>query len=341
MKIPKGNQMKVLVTGGTGFIGNNLARLLVENGNQVKCLVRKDSDIENLRDIGVELFVGDVTDEDSLRNIADDVDVVYHLAALVDHRKNIKSYQAHYDIGVAGTENLVKNCLDGKIKKFVYVSSIAAIGLRNRKKLLDETVECKPNTIYGKAKFEAEKMLLNYFNKNNFPVSIVRPPVIYGEGDSKGSIFSLTRFVNNRIRKNQPYPFFSQGKNITSLCYVKNLVKGFSIVGEKGKSGEIYHIADARPYTIREMVETIADVLRGNLKEISIPKSLIWLGSLCFEPLKMVGLNPPLYMRKYVEMTANSAFDISKIKGIGYNTEDNFRKYIESTINWYKENKLL
>jgi nucleoside-diphosphate-sugar epimerase len=118
-------------------------------------------------------------------------------------------------------------------------------------------------------------------------------------------------------------------------------VKGFSIVGDVGKIGEIYHIADARHYTIKETVETIADVLGRNLKEITIPKSFIWMGGLFFQPFKMLGLNPPLDLSKYLEMTASSAFNISKIRELGYNPEDNFRKNIESTISWCKENKLI
>jgi len=331
--------MKVIVKGGTGFIGTHLVKKLLDEKNEVRCLVRKDSKIENLK--GVEFFVGDITEENSLKTIADDVDIVYHLASIVDHKKIIKSYKEHYNISVVGTENLVKKCLDSGIEKFVYISSISEIGLKDRKELIDEGEECRPNTLYGKAKRETEEMVLKYFNENKFPVSIVRPSVIYGEGDSKGSIFSLIRFVKNRSKKNQPYPFFSQGKNIISLCYVKNLVKGFSIVGDVGKIGEIYHIADARHYTIKETVETIADVLGRNLKEITIPKSFIWMGGLFFQPFKMLGLNPPLDLSKYLEMTASSAFNISKIRELGYNPEDNFRKNIESTISWCKENKLI
>jgi len=333
--------MRALVTGGTGFIGTHLVKKLSDEGNEIKCLVRKDSKIDFLKTLGVEFVVGDIIDKNSLKNVAENIDVVYHLASIVDHKKSIKSYKEHYDVNVSGTNNLVKACLDSDVKNFVYVSSIAVIGNRNFKKLIDENIECRPNTLYGKAKFEAEKLLLDYFNRENFPVNIVRPPVIYGDGDSKGSIFSLSRFVNNRIKKNQPYPFFSGGKSITSLCYVKNLVYGLAVVGKSGNVGEIYHIADIRPYNIREVVEIIGEVLNGNLKKISIPKSVVWFGSLFFEPFSMLGINTPLNFRKYGEMTNNIAFDVSKIRKLGYNPEDNLKKYLSETIGWYKQNNLL
>jgi len=333
--------MKALVTGGTGFIGSHLVKTLVDRGNEVRCLVREASKTDSLKNLGAELVFGDITNKDSLKTVANDTEIVYHLAAIVD-RKHQKSYQEHYSISVTGTENLVKACLEGSIKKFVYFSSSAAIGVRNTDKLLDESVICHPTTSYGKAKLETEKLLLNYFNSSNFPVNIIRPPVVYGHGDETGRFLSLTKFVNKRAARNQPYPFFDHGKNLTSLCYVKNLVEATILAGESNHTGEIYHIADARPYTIREMVETIAEILNVKLKTISVPKSIVWLGSLILEPFKMIGLNPPLYRQKFVEMTANFALDISKAREqLGYNPEDNFKEYVKETVEWYRESNFL
>ena len=332
--------MKILVTGGTGFIGSHVVKKLVANGHEVRCLVRETSQTDALKKLGVELVHGDITDKDSLKAVAKDIDIVYHLAAIVDYR-HVKSDQM-YHVSLNGTENLVKACLEGNVKKFVYFSSISAIGVRDVKRPLDETVLCRPNTLYGKGKLATENMLLNYFNISGFPVNIIRPPVIYGCGDKYGGIQSLTKFINNRAMRKQPYPFFSHGKNLFSLCYAGNLVEGTILAGESSHTGEIYHLADARPYTRVEQVATIAEALNVRLHSISIPKSLIWAGSLVFEPLKMLGLNPPLYLRRYVEMTANCPLDITKAREqLGYEPPDKFKEYIAEAVDWYGANGLL
>lgn len=333
--------MAILVTGGTGFIGSHLVKKLIEKGHKVKCLVRETSQTDFLKNLGVELVFGDITNKDSLKAIAKDVDVVYHLAALVDHR-TVGSYQTHHRVSLTGTENLVKACLEGRVKKFVYFSSISAIGVRNVDRPLDETALCRPITAYGKGKLETEKMLLNCFNSTGFPVNIIRPPVVYGYGDKGGGIWHTAKFINDRVVRNQPFPFFNHGNNLTSLCYVHNLVEAAILAGESSHTGEIYHIADARPYTVRERVETIAEALKVKLRKVYVPKSIAWLGGLILEPLEMLGLNPPLSRRKYVEITANCPLDITKARQqLGYDPEDNFKEYIKETVEWYRGNNLL
>lgn len=329
--------MKILVTGGTGFIGRHLVIKLVANGHKVRCLVRETSQTDALKKLGVELVYGDIGETDSLKVVAKDIDTVYHLAAIVDNRQ-VKSDMMHH-VSLSGTENLVKTCLEGKVKKFVYFSSISAIGVRDVKKPLAETTPCRPTTIYGKGKLATENLLLNHFKRSGFPVNILRPPVVYGCGDKYGGIRSLTKFINDRAVRNQPYPFFSHGQNLFSLCYVGNLVEGAILAGESNHTGEIYHLADSRPYTRVEQAETIAVALNVRLRSISIPKSLIRAGSLAFEPFKMLGLNPPLYRRRYVEMTANCPLNITKAgKQLGYEPPDKFREYIAEAVEWYKAN---
>ena len=333
--------MKVLVTGGTGFIGSKLVTELVKKGYQTKCLVRQNSKTDFLRDMGVELVTGDITNKDSLNGIASDVDIVYHLAAIVDHT-NTTSLSQHNTVSITGTDNLVKVFLNSTINRFVYISSIAAIGIRNTKNLIYETVSCHPTTHYGAAKLETEQLLLRYFNDSGFPVNIIRPPVVYGYGEKSGGILNIARFVNDRVRRKEPFPFIGKGKNQTSLCYVNNLVEAILLAGESKYTGEIYHITDARPYTWREIITTIANALGAKLHTISFPKSIVGLGSFVLEPLKMVGLNPPLHRRRFIDVSANCALDITKAREqLGYNPSDNFELYMKETIEWYRESALL
>ncbi len=125
--------MKILVTGGTGFIGRHLVKKLVANGHKVRCLVRENSQTDALKKLGVELVYGDISETDSLEVVAKDIDTVYHLAAIADNRQ-VRSDQMHH-VSLNGTGNLVKACLKRNVKKFIYFSSISAIGARDAKNL--------------------------------------------------------------------------------------------------------------------------------------------------------------------------------------------------------------
>lgn len=121
--------MKTLVTGASGFIGKHLVRTLVEQGRDVRCLVRETSNTQYLDDLGVELFYGDLLNTDSLKGIIKDVKIVYHLAGQIHSKYSRDFYKVNFD----GTRNLVEECLPEKIERFVFLSSIAAVG-PNRKR---------------------------------------------------------------------------------------------------------------------------------------------------------------------------------------------------------------
>lgn len=169
--------MKTLVTGATGFIGSHLVKALVEQGKDVRCLVRKTSDTQYLNELGVELFYGDLLYKESLQEVAKNVNIVYHLAGIV-HSKKSSDY---YKINTNGTQNLVEVFLSEKIERFVYLSSIAAVGPnREHGILLNEQSPCRPIDPYGRSKLGAEKLLMNFFKKYGFPIVIIRPPTVYG-----------------------------------------------------------------------------------------------------------------------------------------------------------------
>lgn len=120
--------MKNLITGATGFIGSHIAERLVKDGEEVTALVRNTSKLDFLKSIGVKLAYGDINDIVSVRDAMKGMDVVYHSAALADEWI---SYEEAYRVNVEGTKNLLECARESGIKRFVFISSLAVLGLRD------------------------------------------------------------------------------------------------------------------------------------------------------------------------------------------------------------------
>ena len=337
--------MKLLVTGATGFIGSYLVENLLSKGFDVFCLVRKSASKEKINALmekGAKICYGDITDKNSLRSIPKDIDVVFHLAALID--RALPKYEPYYQVNVLGTKNLVERLLDSNIKKFIFTSSIAAVGLvKTENGLLDENVKCNPITFYGKSKYEAERLLFRYFTENKFPILIIRPPTIYGPG-SKHAILDMARLIKRKSLRHEPFVYINRGRAKTSLCYIENVIEALLLTIKCKRIGEIFHVDDGRPYTTKEMVETIASVLGAELCFVSIPKRVArGFASLNEMLSEIFGLKIISITRKEVELfSTDLAFDITKARRyLGYEPKNNFKKFMEETIEWYKENHLL
>jgi nucleoside-diphosphate-sugar epimerase len=183
--------LKTLVTGATGFIGKHLVKTLAQQGKTIRCLVRKTSDTRYLENLGVEFHYGDLLSKDSLKDIAKGINIVYHLAGEV----NSNRCRNYYKINVDGTKNLVEQCLSKKVDRFIYLSSIAAVGPKSGT-LLTEQSPCKPANPYGKSKFETEKLLITYFDRFKFPVTILRAPIVYGPFGQHSVITKILQMIS-------------------------------------------------------------------------------------------------------------------------------------------------
>src|SRR5437868_8520973 len=121
--------MNVLVTGGTGFVGSHLVRSLVKRGARVRCLVRRSSLLDNLKDLPIEILYGDLCDLGSLRDAMNDCQTVYHCAA--DYRLYAKDPRELYASNVEGTRNVMQAACDKNIGRVVYTSTVGALGLHD------------------------------------------------------------------------------------------------------------------------------------------------------------------------------------------------------------------
>ena len=182
--------MKVLVTGGTGFAGSHLVSRLVKKGESVRVLVRKNSNVDYLKKLNVELCLGDITDKNSIKAAVKGIDVVYHIAALF--RQARFPDRVYWQVNVQGTQNMLEAGYEEGVKRFVHCSTIGVLGHITNPPA-DETYPYNPGDVYQRSKCEGEKIALKFFRDKEFPVVVARPTAIYGPGDMR--LFKLFKYV--------------------------------------------------------------------------------------------------------------------------------------------------
>ena len=328
--------MKTLVTGGTGFIGGHLVKALVGSGRDVRCLVRETSNTKPLEELGVDLVYGDILDKDSLKDALNGVNIVYHLAGEVFSKRS----DDFFKINVNGTRNLLEVCLHEKIQKFIYFSSIAAVGPNpHRDIILNEESPCNPISPYGKSKHEAEEILLRYVKEYDLPGIIIRLPIVYGPGISPLSRVSvmLKMVLSGKVR------MIGDGNNTICLCYIASLIQGVLMAEKKSKAkGDIYFFADPKPYTLNEIIQKIAQKEGMELSQRHIP---IWLASKVVRMATVLGrvfnFSLPFHPNIVKEATHNWVNSISKAKEeLGYSSKGELKDGFGVTIDWFKSHYL-
>ena len=261
--------MRSLVTGASGFIGRRLARELVRRGDEVACLVRRTSRTAPLRDLPVELVVGDLGDPGSLEAAVKGRDRVFHLAGVVQAVD-----EAAFDTANArGTANLVGACLRAApgLKRFVFVSSIAAAGPSGPGRPVVETDAPKPISAYGRSKLAAEGAVRE--TGARLPATIVRPPNVLGPGSKElaGAIGLLRKRLAPVIGDERPR---------TSLVDVDDLVSALILAADHPRAvGEIYFVTDGGSYAWPEIMAALAEELGIGRFKLGIPSGAQFLAA--------------------------------------------------------------
>jgi dihydroflavonol-4-reductase len=325
---------KVLITGGTGFVGSNLAAALVARGCCVRVLRRPDSNLRALGDIPVEHSLGDIRDKQSVLSAIKGCDTVFHAAAIVSYWKKERSLM--YDINIGGTRNIVDACLQLGVSRLVHTSSIAAIGFPEDGSTADETNVFNWERFdvgYRIAKFEAEKEIHRGVTQGLNAV-VVNPSVIIGERDIH---FHGGQLIRDVYRKKIFY-YVAGGMNIV---YVGDVVRGHIAAAERGRSGERY-ILSGENRTHKEILSTIAEVVGGIKPLFRIPRPSVRMIAGVAEGVAAVFGRRPWITR---ELLAGSHlqyhFSCKKAETeLGY-THTPFRSAVEKTFAWYRSNDLL
>jgi len=320
--------MNVLITGATGFIGKHLTAALSKTYS-VRCLVRKTSDIKELRDLNVDLAYGDLLDKTSLLPALDKIDLVYHLAGEVYSRKKDDFYKGN----VLATQNLLEACKEKGTKRIIFLSSVGVYKPVISRTLLTEKSECEPITYYGKTKLDAEEIIKKY----DIPWVIVRAPIVYGPSQPH----VLNRFFLNVINGEKIY-VVGDGNNLRSLCYIDNLIEGLILLaGKQDKEGKHFLLSDDLPYTFNDIIATASTVIKHKIEVVHLPKIL---GDISWVVYNLMANLLDLYFLELYSMKMmqlNLGCDITKAKKeMGYNPTVTLEAGIKKTIEWIKNNQL-
>ncbi len=322
--------MKVLLTGATGFVGSHLAELLIDKGYDVRALVRRTSNMQWIRDLDMEFFYGSLDDPESLRNVGKEVDYVFHVAGVTKAADAITYVKGNYE----ATKNLVEEIIkEGRrIKRFVLVSSQAAAGPSPTLEPIDETAKPYPLTDYGHSKLLAE----HYINKmaDTLPVTIVRPPAVFGPRDR--DVLDFFKTVKMGI-----IPRIGGAEKYVSLIYVKDLVRGIWLAGTRSKAkGKTYFIANPRPYSWGQMAELALRIFDKKGIQVRVPELLLKGVALVSEGwARFSGKETILNRQKVVEMKQD--FWVCSPRrakqDLRFEAKYSLEASFKETINWYRE----
>ena len=325
---------KVFITGATGFIGNNLVSKLLEKGYKVKILVRDKKKLNRFiwKDL-IEIVYGDILEPESFSRKINDCEIIIHSAALIAFWNRI--WERLYKVNVIGTRNILNEAIKIKCKKFVHISSVAAIGYGEDGEAISEEHPYnwkKHNISYMETKHEAEEEVFKAI-KNGLNATIVNPANVWGIGDFNGRRVKVIKALKYGL------PFYIDcGTNFVDVDAVCEATVNAI---ELGKCSERY-ILGGDNLTIKEFLSIIADEINAKKPFLKLPKLPIVFLSYAQEALGLIINIPPrpsasqlCFLGRKIYYDSSKAIRELKMPVIS------LRECIRKTVRFYKEQKLL
>ncbi|MEM9137438.1 MAG: hopanoid-associated sugar epimerase [Cyanobacteria bacterium P01_F01_bin.42] len=273
--------MDAFVTGGTGFVGANLIRTLLQQGHQVKALVRPTSSLSNLEGLPITPVVATLEDNNLAESIAG-CDVLFHVAAHYSLWRT--ETERLYESNVLGTRNILAAARKAEVPRTVYTSSVAAIGVPADGSIADETYQSPPEKLIGdykKSKYWAEQEAHQAIAAGQ-DIVIVNPSTPVGPWDVKPT---PTGDIILRFLRRQMPAYLDTGLN---LIDVRDVVQGHILAWEKGKTGDRY-ILGHRNMTLKEILELLSEITGLNAPRTTVPYwlplTVAWVEEYCLAPL--------------------------------------------------------
>lgn len=326
--------MKALVTGGTGFVGSHVVRALNEAGHTARVLHRSSSRLDALAGLTYESAIGDILDESALVAASQGCDWVFHVAAVADYWRADKSRM--FEANVEGTRRVLAAARKAGVRRVVFTSSGAAVGIRQDGQPADESVpfNLPPDRFpYGYSKVLAEQVVQEAVAAGQ-DVVIVNPVVVMGPGDL--NMISGT-YITQVKKLGWLVPVPPGGIGVID---VRDVARMHLAAAEKGVTGERY-ILGAANYTQREFLQMIADVVGARRPFIPVPGFILPVAASIIDLARRLGINTPVDADQTRLGARNIYFDSSKAWEAFGKPQIDMRQSLEDTYRWYQDNGFL
>jgi dihydroflavonol-4-reductase len=263
-------RVRAFVTGGTGFIGRHLVRKLRDRGDEVVALVRTPSKAGGLRDLGVTIVEGDLSDEDAIKQGVAGADGVFHVGATYKVGIPSSEHEAMYDVNVRGTERVIDEAVAAGAQRIIHVSTGNVYG-NTRGQVVDETyVRPQPPdflSYYDETKYKAHQVALDRIAKGA-PVIIVQPGGVYGPDDPSelGNMIDQARTGKLKLRLFPDAGFM--------FVYVEDVADGILLAYDKGRIGEAYNLAGEKG-TMGDLVDKTSELSGRKPPRVTMPVAMM------------------------------------------------------------------
>ena len=312
--------MKILTTGGAGFIGSCFIRQMLNNHPNYK-IINLDcltycGNLSNLKDVennpNYEFIYGNINDKNLVRDLIKQVDCVVNFAAETHVDNSIKNPEIFIETNVSGTLNLLQACKEIGIERFVQISTDEVYGTLGKTGYFDENSPLAPNNPYSASKASADMLVRAYYKTYNLPAIITRCTNNYGPYQYPEK---LIPYFISKLLKNEKVPIYGDGLNVRDWLYVYDHTSAIDIVLNKGKTGEIYNIGANNEQTNLEIAKLILKIMNKDESYINFVEDRLG------------------HDRRY-------AIDNHKIQTeLGWEPSLTFEQGIKLTIDWYLNNQ--
>jgi len=318
--------MKALVTGASGFIGSRLVENLVDKGCDVRVLIH-NRDFPGT--VKVESMTGDIRDPATLKAAFRDRDILFHLAAALGG--SLLDKKEFEDINRIGTENVLKEAMSSGIKKVIHFSSAGVLGAVKKNVITKENYQVNPINIYDQTKLQGETIALKFAAKG-MNIMVVRPGWVYGPGDRR--TFKLIKAIAKKH-----FILVTKGDIWQTPIFIDDLIQGTILCAEKGRSGEIYHLAGKEVLTVKQIVDHIADTAGVKIPSFTLPLMSVRAAAFLLEKVFYIfKKEAPLTRGKLAFFIHPKPLSIDKSRcELGFDPKTDFATGITKTFRWYRE----